>query len=126
MAEQIHGTLKCLSRWGIVTALGLGIVICFSVPAWSQPKKHHERNWRSYQRLSPKESLPPERRSLLRSRLEQWRELPPEERTLYEKRFNQWQKLSPEERQRIREKLEKWNGLPPQDREGIRRRFRTP
>ena len=102
MVEQMHRTLKRLSRWGVVAALGLVMVTYFPPPAWSQPKKRRERNWRSYQRLSPEEktrlnkkyqrwrSLPPERQRDLRRRMEQWRGLPPEERALYEKRFNQW------------------------------------
>jgi hypothetical protein len=139
MGKHMQRTLRCLSRWSIVTALGLGIVICLSAPAWTQPQKRQEKNWRNYQSLSPEEkgrlnknlqrwkSLPPERKRVLRRRMDQWKELPPEERTHYQQRFHQWQKLSPEERTMIREKLEKGKeGLPPQDREEIRRRFLTP
>ena len=138
MVERVHRGLRYLSRWGVVITLGLGVVMCFSAPVWSQPKKRQGEHWGSYQGSSPEgeagfnkkmqrwKSLPPEKQKTLRHRMEQWMELSPEERTLYEQRFDQWKKLSPEERRMIREKLEKWNGLPPQDREKILQKFRTP
>ena len=138
MRERAQRTLRCLSRWGIVTAVGVGITICFCPPALSQPKKRQQWNWRGDQTLSPEEkadldrklerwkSLPPERQRILRHRMEEWKQLSPEDRELYRERYHQWQRLSPDERQNIREKLEKWNSLPPRDREEIRRRFRNP
>jgi hypothetical protein len=103
MVEQMHRRLPGLSRRGIITALGLGIIICFSASTWSQPKKRLERNRRTYQSLNPEEkanlnrklqrwkSLPPEKQRVLRHRMEKWRELSPEDRQRYRHRFNQWQ-----------------------------------
>jgi hypothetical protein len=138
MRKGAKRTLRCLSRWGVLTALGVGITIGFCPPVLSQPKKRQQWNLRGGQTFSPQEegdlnrklerwkSLPPERQRVLRDRMEEWKQLSPEERELYRKRYHQWQGLSPDERQSIREKLEQWNSLPPRDREEIRRRFRNP
>ena len=68
----------------------------------------------------------PERRRVLRLRMQRLRELPPEDRALFRRRFNQWQGLSPEEREKIRQNLEMWDSLSPQEQEEIRRKFHTP
>ncbi|GEM_PF-4744200 len=69
------------------------------------------------------ESLPPEKKRLLRKRLEEWKRLSPEDRALIRRRFEQWKRLPPEERRWLREKLMNWHKLSPEEREFIRKRF---
>jgi len=69
------------------------------------------------------ESMPPEKKEMLRQRMKRFKELPPEERSLYQERFKQWQKLSPQERERIRENLRRWERLSPEEKEKTRRWF---
>ena len=91
---------------------------------------------RNYNRLSPEEknmlqrrlkeweSLSPERRRILRHRMEEYNRLPSGERRRFQQRYRRLQKFSPEERHEIREKLQRWNTLSPGEKEQIRRRFR--
>ena len=69
------------------------------------------------------ESMPTEKKRVLRQRMKRFKELPPEERSLYEERFQQWQRLSPQEREEIRKNLEKWHEISPEEKERTRRRF---
>lgn len=69
------------------------------------------------------ESMPPEKKEMLRQRMRRFKELPPEERSLYQERFEQWKKLSPQERERIRENLRRWERLSPEEKEETRRWF---
>lgn len=69
------------------------------------------------------ESMPSEKKRVLRQRMKRFKELPPEERSLYEERFQQWQRLSPQEREEIRKNLEKWQEISPEEKERTRRRF---
>lgn len=94
-----------------------------------------QRNWRTYQGMSPDEkarlrdksqkwqSLPPEEKQEMRRRMERYRELPPQDQELYRKRYRQWQALSPEERNRIRDRLRHWDSLSRQEQEDILQRF---
>jgi predicted Fe-S protein YdhL (DUF1289 family) len=94
-----------------------------------------QRNWRTYQGLSPEDrarlrdksqkwqSLPPEEKQEMRRRMERYRELPPQDQELYQKRYRQWHSLSPEERNRIRDRLRRWDSLSPQEQEDVLQRF---
>ncbi len=81
-------------------------------PGWKQKKRYHE--W---------ESLPPEKRRLLKKRLREWQQLSPSDRALLRRRFEQWKRLPPEERLWIKQRLKHWNELSPEEREMIRRKF---
>jgi hypothetical protein len=69
------------------------------------------------------ESMPSEKKELLRRRMRRFKELPPEEQSLYQERFQQWQRLSPQEREQIRENLKRWQELSPEEKNRMRRRF---
>jgi hypothetical protein len=94
-----------------------------------------QRNWRTYQGLTPDDknrlrdksqkwqSLPPEQQKEMRRRMEKYRELPPQDQERYQKRYKQWQSLPPEDRDRIRDRLRHWDSLSPQEKEDVRQRF---
>ena len=100
-----------------------------------QMDENMQRNWNTYQRLSPDEkarlrdksrkwqSLPPEEKQEMRKRMERYRELPPQDQERYQKRYRQWESLSPEDRNRIRDRLRNWDSLSPQEREDVLQRF---
>jgi hypothetical protein len=101
----------------------------------SQMDEDMQRNWNTYQGLSPDDkaglrdrsrrwqSLPPEEKQEMRRRMERYRELPPQDQERYRKRYQQWQSLSPEDRNRIRDRLKHWDSLSPQEREDVLQRF---
>jgi len=94
-----------------------------------------QRNWRTYQELTPDDknrlrdrsqkwqSLPPEQQKEMRRRMERYRELPPQDQERYQERYKQWQSLPPEDRDRIRDRLRQWDSLSPQEKEDVRQRF---
>ncbi len=90
-----------------------------------QMDENMQRNWNTYQGLSPDDkarlrdksrkwqSLPPEEKQEMRQRMERYRELPPQDQERYQKRYQQWQSLPPEDRNRIRDRLRHWDNLLP-------------
>ena len=94
-----------------------------------------QRNWKTYQGLSPDDksglrdksqrwqSLPPDQQNEMRRRMERYRELPPQDQERYQQRYQQWQSLPPEDRNRIRDRLKNWDSLSPQEQEDVLRRF---
>jgi len=101
----------------------------------SQMDDGTQRNWKTYQGLTPDDkaglreksqrwqSLPPEERQEMRRRMERYRELPPQDQERYQKRYQQWQSLPPEDRNQIRDRLRNWDSLSPQEQQEIRQRF---
>ena len=94
-----------------------------------------QRNWKTYQGLSPDDkarlrdksqkwqSLPPDQQNEMRRRMERYRELPPQDQERYQKRYRQWQSLPPEDRNRIRDRLRHWDSLSPREQEDVLQRF---
>ena len=101
----------------------------------SQMDEDSQRNWKTYQGLTPDDkaglrdkshkwqSLSPEKQNEMRRRMERYRELPPQDQDRYQKHYKQWQSLPPEDRNRIRDRLRNWDSLSPQEKEDVRRRF---
>jgi hypothetical protein len=112
-----------------------GIDLSRSQQGSPQMDEDVQRNWKTYQGLSPDDkaglreksqrwqSLPPEERQEMRRRMERYRELPPQDQERYQKRYQQWQTLPPEDRNRIRDRLQNWDSLSPQEQEDVRQRF---
>jgi len=75
------------------------------------------------QRYRQWESLPPEKKRLLRERMKQWKRLSPKEKKLIRKRYEQWKSLSHEEQIWIQHQLRRWKELSPKEREMIRQMF---
>ena len=94
-----------------------------------------QRNWKTYQGLSPDDkaglrdksqrwqSLPPDQQNEMRRRMERYKELPPRDQERYQKRYQQWQSLPPEDRNRIRDRLKNWDSLSPQEQKDVLQRF---
>jgi len=101
----------------------------------SQMDENTQRNWNTYQGLTPDDkarlkdrsqrwqSLPPEEQQEMRRRMDRYRELPPQDQERYQKRYRQWQSLPPEDRNQIRDRLRHWDNLSPQEQEDVRQRF---
>lgn len=100
-----------------------------------QGDENAQRNWKTYQGLTPDDkarlkdrshrwqSLPPEEQQEMRRRMDRYRELPPQDQDRYRKRYQQWQSLPQEDRNRIRERLRNWDSLSPQEQEDVLQRF---
>lgn len=86
-------------------------------PRQGYQRGHFEDKYRRW------ESLPPDKRRLLRKRMEEWEAMSPEDRALIRKRFEQWKRLSPEEQRLLMERLRNWHRLSSEEREFIRERF---
>jgi len=80
-------------------------------------------DWRRNESYKRWESLPPERKRLLKKRMQEWERLSPEQRKLMRKRYEQWKRLSPEEQIKIQNQLRHWDELTPEERQMIRERF---
>jgi hypothetical protein len=101
----------------------------------SQMDEDMQRNWKTYQGLTPDDkdrlrdrsqqwqSLPPDQQQEMRRRMERYRELPPQDQERYKKRYQQWQSLPPEDRNQIRDRLRHWDSLSPQEQEDVLHRF---
>jgi len=113
----------------------LGVEVSRRQQGPPQMDEDMQRNWNTYQRLSPDDkarlrdksrkwqSLPPEEKQEIRRRMERYRELPPQDQERYQKRYQQWQSLPQEDRNRIRDRLKHWDSLSPQEQEDVLQRF---
>ena len=101
----------------------------------SQMDENTQRNWKTYQGLTPDDkdrlrdrsqkwqTLPPDQQQEMRRRMDRYRELPPQDQERYKKRYQQWQSLPPEDRNQIRDRLRNWDSLSPQEQEDVLQRF---
>jgi len=115
----------------------LGVEVSRRQQGPPQMDENTQRNWKTYQGLSPDEktrlkdksrkwqSLPPEEKQEMRRRMERYRELPAQDQERYQKRYKQWQSIPPEDRNRIRDRLKNWDSLSPLEQEDVLQRFKT-
>jgi predicted Fe-S protein YdhL (DUF1289 family) len=112
-----------------------GVEVSRRQQAPPQMDEDTQRNWKTYQGLSPDDkaglrdksqrwqSLPPDQQNEMRRRMERYRELPPQDQERYQQRYQQWQSLPSEDRNRIRDRLKNWDSLSPQEQEDVLQRF---